>query len=430
MQYVWQYRLWLPTDMRTVDGRRVEVLDPGLLNTAAGPDFFNAKLVIDGEHWVGNVEIHVRASDWFRHGHDKDMAYDSVVLHVVEHDDRRIQRVNGLEIPQIVMPCARSLHDDYMNFVHSGASGLRCGDYFKALPSVYVTDWMTALGFERLYSKAERVQQWKERCGGDWHQTLFVALARAFAFGTNGDSFEMLALYTPLKALLKHVDSLESMEAILFGQAGFLDDLSPELLETVYIRRLKDEYEFLSHKYGLRRPPAQMWKRSGMRPQSFPHRRIAALASLFYSNRSFLYSVLHCDSLDSARAMFDLPMWGYWTSHFNFGTQGSYIAKAFSMASINTLIINAVVPLMYQYGIETGASQLCERAVDIMQALPPEDNRYVRVFRSSGVQCRDAFGSQALIHLHTQYCDQRKCLFCRIGHRYLAQKAIVRDKKS
>lgn len=207
MQYVWQHRLWNPAGMSTVDGRAVRVIDPGLLNTGAGPDFFNAKVSIDGELWAGNVEIHYRASDWRRHGHDNDPAYDSVILHVVDKDDMPVRRHDGMIIPQMRMPCSPEFSRHCSALMGASPSGLPCASVIAAMPGVYLTDWVTALGYERVYRKSDHLADLARRLKGDWEEVAYITLARAMGFGVNNDTFERLAMSLPLKFLRKHADS-------------------------------------------------------------------------------------------------------------------------------------------------------------------------------------------------------------------------------
>lgn len=427
MQYVWQHRLWLPSDMTTVDGERVEVLDPGLLNNDAGPDFFNAKIRIGGRMWAGNVEIHVKASDWHRHGHDSDPAYDSVILHVVEHNDVRINRNDGSgQIPQLVMPCAADFSRSYHEMVNNPVAEVPCAAYIKTIPGIYLTDWLSALGFERLYEKADRVSNYAQKFNGDWGQVIYITLARALGFSTNSEPFERLAAATPLRQLMRHRDSLVTIEGALFGQAGFLDKLPDDAAADHYVQRMKEEYAFVSHKYALNRPQYLGWKMGRMRPQNFPHRRIATLAAMIADGFSIGYNLLHVRGEDDARALFDIELRGYWSRRYNFGAPSASSVRALSRSSISTLIINVVAPVLYAYGNTMGKPELCDRAIDLLHTLAPEDNTFVRLFTAAGIDCRDAFTSQAIVQLRRNYCEGRKCLYCRIGHRYLAQKALRR----
>ena len=241
MHYVWQHKLWLQSDMTTVDGRRVQVIDPGLHNSDAGPDFFNAKLQIGGDMWCGNVEIHVKASDWYRHGHDKDMAYDSVILHVVGVDDMKVKRADGHEIAQLVMPCAPDFSVSYDRLVNNGEEP-SCRGELHNLPPLYVTDWLSSLAYERLYQKVDHVKDLYRRLDGNWTEVIYVMLARGLGFGINADAFERLALSAPLHCLMKHRDSCETVEGTLFGQAGFLDN-PPDT--SFYVGRMQQEFAFM-----------------------------------------------------------------------------------------------------------------------------------------------------------------------------------------
>lgn len=419
MQYVWQHRLWLQQDMRTVDGRIVQVIDPGQLNTDAGPDFFNAKVKIDGEIWVGNIEIHVRASDWMRHNHDKDPAYDSVILHVVDKDDIAVKRSNGETIPQLRMPCAPDFNARYQALVGQTATELPCSTTIAQLPSIYITDWISTLAHERLYRKVQRINEILERNSGDWEETCYITLARCLGFGINSDAFERLALSLPLRFMGKHSDSLLSIEALLFGQSGLLDN-APE--NDPYVSRLTTEYRFLADKFSLRRPENLGWRMARMRPPNFPHRRIALLASMIHGGFRLMSAIISATDETTARNLFNIGLTGYWANRYGFDAASSRPISALSESSINIVLINTVAPLTYAYGLATGNSSLCDKATALLQSLKPERNSIIELFSRAGIKAPDAFTTQALIQLRREYCEPRKCLYCRIGHRMLAAK--------
>lgn len=420
MQYVWQHRLWVSQSMFTVDGRKVQVIDPGRLNTDAGPDFFNAKVKIDGEMWVGNIEIHVRASDWLRHHHDKDTAYDSVILHVVEKDDMQVHRSNGEIIPQLCMPCSAQFSEQYNRLVGSAASELPCAQEIANLPSIYLTDMISTLGYERLYSKVERIEQLLNRFSGDWNEVCYVLLARSLGFGVNSDAFERLALATPLKFMSKHSDSLTVIESMLFGQSGLLDT-APD--DDSYVAILKNEYQFFAQKFGFVKPSSLGWKMARMRPQNFPHRRIAVLAAMIEGGFGYASKMMSAKSVDEVRKLFEVELSGYWTQHSSFKSAGGGSKRGLSESSVSILIINAVIPVIYAYGRLCNDEAACNRAIEMLQSLKPEKNSIVELFMRAGIECKDAFTSQALIQLRREYCETRKCLYCRIGHRMLALRA-------
>ncbi len=422
MQYVWQFRLWPTRDMSTIDGRRIVVVDPGLINRDAGPDFFNAKVLIDGTMWSGNVEIHVRASDWHRHGHDRDEAYDSVVLHIVDISDTEITRRDGQKIPQMVMQCAPDFSVKYRDMVHSQFRELPCGNEIGTLPSLYLTDWLSALAFERLYAKTDRIKATLDRTSQSWMDVIYHTLSRALGFSINGQPFELLARSTPLKAMLHHTDSVFSIEAMLFGQSGLLDSVSPDGDD--YPSRLAAEYRFLATKYSLKKSEGMVWKMARMRPQNFPHRRIAALAQMISQNFVFSGRMLEIGSEEEARKLFDVSLSGYWASHYSFSDSGgnAVASRAFSQASVTVLLINVVVPLIFAYALTTGDQRRQEFAVDLLHSLKPESNFIIETFTRAGIKATDAFTTQALIQLRRDYCEPRKCLYCRIGHKLLSAK--------
>lgn len=424
MHYVWHHRLWTPSQMRTVDGRRVDVLDPGLPNTDAGPDFFNAKVKIGDRLWAGNVELHTRASDWERHGHSADRAYDSVILHVVGADDARVNRPDGSEIPQLVMACAPDFRHRYDAMVGNLAAGLPCAAELRELPPVYMSDWLNALAFERLYRKSERVAGLVRHFGGDWGSAVFVVLARALGFGTNAEPFERLAMALPLRMLLKHCDDTMAVEGVLFGQAGFLDGQRADNGDNYYIARLKQEHAFMAAKFGLDAPRQLGWKMARMRPPNFPHRRLAALAAMISAGFPIAYNIFGVAGEDDARALFDVELSGYWSRRYNFSSEGAPAGRAFSDSSVSTLIVNVVVSVLHAYAAAYGRDDMRERAVALLQGLAPEHNSVTRIFTGAGIPCPDAFTSQAMIELRRSYCEPRKCLYCRPGHRILAKKAI------
>lgn len=279
MQYVWQHRLALRPGMTTVDGRRLTVLDPGTLNTNSGPDFFNAKIRIADHTWVGDVEIHVRASDWHRHGHDGDPAYDSVVLHVVDCDDTPISRSNGETIPQFAMKCEPEFHRRFTDLTGRAESELPCSPGIPQMPAPHLRSWLDALAFERVQEKAARISNILERSSGDWETACYVTVARSLGFGANGDPFQRLAMSVPLRVVGRHSDSLAAIEALLFGQSGLLDE-APAAGDG-YVQRLRTDYAFFTAKFGLRAPRPMLWKKR-MRPAGLPHRRIALLAAMLH----------------------------------------------------------------------------------------------------------------------------------------------------
>ena len=422
MQYVWQHKLWDNSLMATNDGRRVKVIDPGLPNSDAGPDFFNAKVEIGGELWVGNVEIHTRATDWHRHGHDKNKAYDSVILHVVEKDDAPVTRSNGERIPQMVMRCSPHFYDSYANLVGNSASSLPCAAMIKEIPPLTITQWVESLAFERLNDKVQRIMLLYDTFCGSWQDICYVTIARSLGFGINNDAFEMLARRTPLRLMHKHSDSIFQLEALLFGQAGFFN--MPIAGSDEYYLRLAREYSFLANKFQLRPMEGTMWKSFRVRPQNFPYRRIALLARFVEGGFDLMNSLLEASDEKELRKLLSIEMSGYWATHYTFGGAPSELpTRVLSNASIDILLINTVAPLYYAYGSKCGDYVIDDRAINLLESLRPERNNIVTTFTAAGIKCPDALTSQALIQLRRNYCEARKCLYCAIGHKLLSTAA-------
>lgn len=420
MQYVWKHRLWRSEDMVTNTGKKVRVVDPGLLNTDAGPDFFNAKIEIDGHMWVGNVEMHYRATDWKRHHHDSDKAYDSVILHVVAKDDAPVRRTNGELIPQLVLEVSPQFNADYASLVGATIE-VPCATKIKQVPHLTIVEWVEGLAFERLHGKVERIHQLLDSFNGSWEDVCYVTLARNFGFGINNDAFERLARRTPLRLLGKHSDSVLQIEALLFGQAGMLDAQKPGM--DSYYNQLCTEYAFLSNKFQLTPMEKESWKLFRIRPQNFPYRRIAMLAQFIEGGFRMMNRILDAEGEKEMRALFEVELSGYWTKHYTFGKPNERATATLSRNSIDIILINTVAPLLYAYGELTGNYEMTDKAIKLLEDLRAESNSIVSHFVAYGIDCPDALTSQALVQLKREYCDARKCIYCKIGHHLLSKAA-------
>lgn len=420
MQYVWKHRLWRSEDMVTNTGKKVRVVDPGLLNTDAGPDFFNAKIEIDGHMWVGNVEMHYRATDWKRHHHDSDKAYDSVILHVVAKDDAPVRRTNGELIPQLVLEVSPQFNADYASLVGATIE-VPCATKIKQVPHLTIVEWVEGLAFERLHGKVERIHQLLDSFNGSWEDVCYVTLARNFGFGINNDAFERLARRTPLRLLGKHSDSALQIEALLFGQAGMLDAQKPGM--DSYYNQLCTEYAFLSNKFQLTPMEKESWKLFRIRPQNFPYRRIAMLAQFIEGGFRMMNRILEAEGEKEMRALFEVELSGYWIKHYTFGKPNERATATLSRSSIDIILINTVAPLLYAYGELTGNYEMTDKAIKLLEDLRAESNSIVSHFVAYGIDCPDALTSQALVQLKREYCDARKCIYCKIGHHLLSKAA-------
>ena len=414
LHYVWKHKIFPLKELKTTTGQQVEVIDTGLANTDAGPDFFNAKLKLDGVLWIGNIEIHERSSDWFKHGHHADAGYNSVILHIASEIDTEISRSNGERIPQIQLICPEAVRTNYKELLETD-SYPPCYRIIPSLPPFTAHSWMTALQMERFEQKATLLNERLKRCQGNWEDAFFITLARNFGFGLNGDAFETWAHQLPFRAVDKHRNDLFQIEAIFFGQAGILEDSDGD----GYYLRLKKEYTYLQHKFGLIPMDASLWRFLRLRPTNFPHIRIAQLACLYHRAYGLLSRIMETETLQGVRDILKGGTSEYWLTHYTFGGSSPSRPKALSNTSLDLLIINTVVTFLYAYGLHKGNRVLCARAGSFLEELKAENNYITRMWEQYGMKASNAADSQALIQLKKEYCDKKKCLYCRIGYEYL-----------
>jgi hypothetical protein len=417
LHYVWKHKIFPLKELKTTTGQQVEVIDTGLANTDAGPDFFNAKLKLDGVLWIGNIEIHERSSDWFKHGHHADAGYNSVILHIASEIDTEISRSNGERIPQIQLICPEAVRTNYKELLETD-SYPPCYRIIPSLPPFTAHSWMTALQMERFEQKATLLNERLKRCQGNWEDAFFITLARNFGFGLNGDAFETWAHRLPFRAVDKHRNDLFQIEAIFFGQAGILEDSDGD----GYYLRLKKEYTYLQHKFGLIPMDASLWRFLRLRPANFPHIRIAQLACLYHRAYGLLSRIMETETLQGVRDILKGGTSEYWLTHYTFGGSSPSRPKTQSNTSLDLLIINTVVTFLYAYGLHKGNRVLCARAGSFLEELKAENNYITRMWEQCGMKASNAADSQALIQLKKEYCDKKKCLYCRIGYEYLKRK--------
>ena len=414
LHYVWKHKIFPLKELKTTTGQQVEVIDTGLANTDTGPGFFNAKLKLDGVLWIGNIEIHERSSDWFKHGHHADAGYNSVILHIASEIDTEISRSNGERIPQIQLICPEAVRTNYKELLET-ASYPPCYRIIPSLSPFTAHSWMSALQMERFEQKATLLNERLKRCQGNWEDAFFITLARNFGFGLNGDAFETWAHRLPFRAVDKHRNDLFQIEAIFFGQAGILEDSDGD----GYYLRLKKEYTYLQHKFGLIPMDASLWRFLRLRPANFPHIRIAQLACLYHRAYGLLSRIMETETLQGVRDILKGGTSEYWLTHYTFGGSSPSRPKTLSNTSLDLLIINTVVTFLYAYGLHKGNRVLCARAGSFLEELKAENNYITRMWEQCGMKASNAADSQALIQLKKEYCDKKKCLYCRIGYEYL-----------
>ena len=320
LHYVWKHKIFPLHELQTTTGLPVEVIDTGLPNSDSGPDFFNAKLKIGGTLWVGNVEIHTASSDWFRHGHDRDIAYDSVILHIVTEIDCEIYRSNGEPVPQLRLPCPEQVKEHYDELCRADIHP-PCYSILETLPKLTIHSWLTALQTERLEQKARQIADRLERCDRHWEDAFFITLARNFGFGLNGDAFETWAGLLPFRAIDKHRNDLFQIEAFFFGQAGLLEEafLKKEQ-EDEYSLRLRKEFRYLQRKFELNQVmDAGLWRFLRLRPENFPHIRLAQLAYLYQKVDKLFSQMMEAETLPEVRQLLSTHASAYWDNHYIFG---------------------------------------------------------------------------------------------------------------
>lgn len=400
LHYIWKHRILPLRTLFTTDGREVEVLDPGLANQNQGPDFFNAKVRIGGNVWAGNVEVHVRSSDWFRHGHESDPAYNNTILHVVKHADGEVTTQDGHVPPQVELAVPGYVEENYHELCLT-EDYPRCHRVVPYIPPLKVHAWMDALLAERIRERAARLTAMVDGMNGDWERATFVTLCRSFGFGLNGDTFEKWACSIPMGAAGKHRDDLLQVEALFLGMAGLLDTGSG--LPDAETERRKREFAFLAHKFSL--TPAMDssdWKYLRTRPRNFPHVRIRQIAMLYHKGIMRMSSLVEAPDIESL----DKVLAG----------------GGISAGSRRLLMINTIVPLLYAYGTAHADEDMRQRALSLPEQIPAEDNHILRLWKQCGLTVSTAADSQALIQLKREYCDRKDCLRCRFAYEYLKMK--------
>ena len=414
LHYVWKYKLYAATSLATTDGRPVQVIDPGMQNTDAGPDFFNAKIKIDGTLWAGSVEIHDKSSDWLLHHHETDKDYDGVILHITGVDDFQPVRTNGEPVPQMLLTVPENVLRS-IDWLLYRETALPCLDHIARVDPLHIACWMEALLSERLERKTHDIFLLLDAYQSDWNEVFYITLTRNFGFGVNNDAFERLAKSLPLRCIQKQRSSYSQIEAMLFGQAGMLTEENDDH----YYRLLQREYDFLRHKFGLSPMEDFVFKNLRTRPANFPYLKVAQLAALWVQHDTLFSAILEAGSTGEIKKYFRIPPSGYWETHYHFRYASPRKEKTIGENALNILLINTVVPMLFAYGLHNKQPEYCERATRLLESIPPEKNTIVSTFCNAGIAVHHAGDSQALIQLKREYCEKKKCLYCRIGFRML-----------
>ncbi|WP_297089474.1 DUF2851 family protein [uncultured Draconibacterium sp.] len=412
LQYIWKNKLYLNKQLQTTDGQHLEIIDPGRTNTNAGPDFFNAKIKLNKTIWAGNIEIHKKASDWHKHAHHTNKAYDNVILHVVETADTATTRSNGNPIPTFIIQYPELLKHNYQQLLQSD-TWIACEHHFHRIDPIILQLGFNRLMIERLEDKTLAIESKLQQNKNNWETTFFEVLARTLGFKVNAAPFELLAKSLPIQLLLKHKNSRFQLEALLFGNSGLLNQ---QLLGDDYFIQLRDEYSFLYKKYQLKGIESHLWKFLRLRPANFPTIRISQLASLIYQWQGLFSRILETQTIEELKKLFQVKAAEYWNSHYNFNKAAkSNSPKELGETAANILIINVVIPILFVYGEKQNKNELKNRALNFLEQLPSEHNSIISKWTKLGIQARSAFESQALLQLKNCYCEPKKCLNCHIG---------------
>jgi len=414
--YLWKFQLF-SCNLFTVDGLQVVVASAGTRNADSGPDYFNAKVKIGDTLWAGNIEIHTISSDWYRHHHDEDDAYDNIILHVVHENDKPVKRKNGETIPALeIKGCYNpALFDRYRDFVTT-MNPIPCHRHLHEVNHFTLMCWFDTLIVERLEDKTRVILQNLSRISEDFNEVFYQKLCRNFGFKTNADAMEQLARSLPLGIVSKHRDNLFQIEALLYGQAGLLSTK----FKDSYANQLLAEYQFLTAKYMLTPMDRKIWRFMRMRPANFPTIRIAQFAGLLNKSPGLIHNMLEADKLNHLLSLFNVSANEYWDNHYHFGQKARpERPKKLGIASIRLIVINTIVPFLFIYNRYKKESDPDKKALDWLEQLPSEKNAISRLFSLSGIEANNSLQSQALIQLKSKYCDQKRCLECRIGHELL-----------
>ncbi len=414
LHFIWQYQYFDRNDLVTKENENVNILRQGTHNTAAGPDFEGSKIRIGEIEWTGHAEIHIKSSMWNDHRHQHDSAYNGVILHIVWEDDKKIFRNDGSPIPTIELRnrIDPSLIDSYYNFF-SKPDDIVCRDYLTEVNQLIKIGMIEKSLVTRLEKKAKGIQNLIDECDGDWDEVAYRLLASNFGFKVNNEPFRLLAMLLPLRVLQKNSDSLFKIEALLFGQAGFLAGKS----EDSYHADLKSEFHFLRNKYKLQDTvlDVSVWKFGRLRPPNFPTVRISQLAALLHTNIRLFESLSGSVTVQSVRQQLNAKPSEYWNEHYRFGGKAERKTAGVGKSSTDVLIINTSVPLMAAYSLYSDDQGYMDRAIGYLHMIKPESNRIINQWKNAGIFAESSADSQGLIELFNSYCLKKSCLWCNIG---------------
>ncbi len=411
---LWKLKKFNHKQLSTSKGESLTIIDFGIHNHNAGPDFLNGKIRINNTVWAGHIEIHIKASDWYKHKHDHDLAYDNVILHVVYIHDREVFNTKGHLIPSLEMKDRISTKsiETYSKF-RSSLDWIPCARQIQSVDNNRIQLFLDRLFVDRLLNKSTRILDLLNRNKNDWEATMYYLLMKYFGLKVNGEAFESLSSCVPFKLLIKYANNLMQLEALLLGQAGLLHS------KDEYIVALKKEYLYLQKKHKLYPMTGVEWRFSKLRPANFPTIRIAQIAALYHNCTSlFNQFILHAD-LKEIYSFLNVKTSSYWNEHYIPGKKNKYKNKSLGKTTKDILLINVIIPLMYSYAHLISDEKLKEKTIELLYEIPSEQNKIIRKWKENGIISKNAAKSQALIELKSQYCDNYACLNCVIGQQLL-----------
>ena len=421
LQYIWCDGKLTPEALYSTGGDSISIVHPGNLNSLSGPDFLNARLLINSQEWAGNIEIHIRSSDWYVHHHDTDTSYDNVILHVVWDEDCTIFRQDGSAIPALQLKeyVSKSVLDNYHRlFRKQDKKTINCERDVQTVATSLVNHWLDTLFYKRICEKSALVNKLLVETSNDWEKVFFMVLLKSFGLNYNGDSFLSLAAAINFSIVRKIAKKTLQLESVFFGLSGLLNDTN---CEDPYFFELQNEYQFLKSKFNLKEDPVFAPDFVKLRPDNFPTVRLSQMASLYGQHPAIFDKVIKSNSVIELRALFQIKASSYWDTHFTFGKPSAQRAKKLSQVFIDLMILNAVLPVKYSYAVNRGEdnSNVLNK---IASAIRSEHNGIIRKMEKAGFVSTSAHDSQALLHLYNKYCTKNKCLQCDIGDHLLRGK--------
>ena len=413
LHFVWKEQLFDAAVLKTEDGQLVQIIDKGQYNHNAGPDFFNCQIQFDNIIWAGNIEIHIKSSDWYKHNHQDDHSYDNVILHVVLVHDMNVHRKDRSIIPTITLQnrfYQESL-SRYQRFFQSNSMVYPCRPYLEKMEETIIRKMLSSCLTDRLESKNKIILEQLTQTKNNWDESFYHLLAKSFGFKVNAVPLQLLAESIPLTTIERESSELFKIESLLFGVGGLLQTT----IDDPYVIKLKKEFEHQQNKYKLQSLHPAIWKFGKLRPPNFPTIRIAQFAMLLYRQKRIFKRCLNASKLESLQLIFSIEASEFWTTHFHFEKSSNANSKLLGIESINNIIINVVIPFCYAYGKHIGSKTLQDKSIEWLNQIKPEKNKYTEIWEQSNYKFSNAGETQGLIELNNMYCVKNKCIHCKIG---------------